>query len=121
MRRSSEKVYLAFGLNERNITQGHAFLGGDLPLLLQVNFVAYDKLLGLFPHVLFDLLKPDLDVIERTPICDVVGDDDAVCSSIITAGDGFEPILSSGVPLLRTQFTTCSLTVRPLKLRNLIF
>lgn len=36
-------------------------------------------------------------------LCNIVDNDDAVCSSVVAGGDGSEPLLTSRVPLYWTE------------------
>jgi hypothetical protein len=44
-------------------------------------------------------VKPLLHVVERFSVSDVVDYNDAVCASVVTAGDGAEALLAGSVPL----------------------
>ena len=48
--------------------------------------------------VLIDLVQPSLYVGEAPPTGDVVDHDDPVCSPVVGAGDGPEPLLAGSVP-----------------------
>jgi len=51
--------------------------------------------------MLIDFAHPLRDLRERFSVSDIVGDNNSVGALIITAGDGLESLLSSGIPDLQ--------------------
>lgn len=71
-------------------------------------------------NVFLNFLEPRADVIEGAAVCDIIDDDDGMRASVITAGDGFESILPSRIPLDTIGFTICNLMRLLLMFMNLI-
>lgn len=71
----------------------------DLSSFLEVVFVAYNVLFSFFVNEPLNFFQPSFDMVKARPICNIIDDYNAVGSSIIAAGDGFESILSCSVPL----------------------
>ena len=80
-------------------TQSNALLGCYLPALFQVGLVADNVLLGLFADEFFDFLEPGPHIFERTPVGDIIGDDNAISSSVVATCNSLEAVLASRIPL----------------------
>ena len=91
-----------------------------MAFFLQIILIADDELDSLLVHILLNFSEPSPHVIERCFVSDVVHDDDAVCSPVVAACDGFKPILACSIPLSYTIFTICSFMFFPLTFRYFI-
>eukprot|EP00658_Telonema_sp_P-2_P007114 TRINITY_DN12651_c0_g1_i2.p1 TRINITY_DN12651_c0_g1~~TRINITY_DN12651_c0_g1_i2.p1 ORF type:complete len:125 (-),score=8.68 TRINITY_DN12651_c0_g1_i2:128-502(-) len=70
-------------------------------LVCQIALVANKQLVDPLASITLDLLEPLLDIGVRVTIGHIVHDDDTVRATVITTGDGPEPLLSRGVPNLK--------------------
>ena len=86
-----------------------ALLVWNLSLVLQVLLVTDENSRDIFLSMLIDFAHPLGDLGERFSISDIVGDNNTVGTLIITAGDGLESLLTSGIPNL--QFDLLSVHV----------
>jgi len=73
----------------------------NLSLVLQILFVSNENSWNVFLGMLIDFAHPLRDLRERFSVSDIVGDNNSVGALIITAGDGLESLLSSGIPDLQ--------------------
>lgn len=71
----------------------HCSLGGE------VGLVSHEELVDIFTRIAIDFVEPLLHVVERFSVSDVVDYNDAVCASVVAAGDGAEALLAGSVPL----------------------
>ena len=58
----------------------------------------YEQLCYVTSRISLDIFQPSSDVVERVFLCDVIRDNDAIGTSIVTLGDCTEPLLSCCVP-----------------------
>ena len=75
-----------------------ALVGGDLASVGHIALVANEYARDVVRGVLLDFTHPVLDSAEALSVCDVVGNDDAVCALVVAAGDCLEALLAGGVP-----------------------
>ena len=68
---------------------------------LKIRLVADKELDDVFVAVLIDFGKPVFDILERLSVSDVINEDDSVGALVVGSGDGFESLLSGGVPDLK--------------------
>lgn len=114
-------MFLFCYLHNLLTTEKLSLLSGYLSPFFKIRLVPHNALNGLLLHEFIDFFQPISDVVKGRAICDVVDDDDAVCSPIVATGDGLEPILSSGVPLSESMYTIWSFILSPRMFMNLIF
>jgi hypothetical protein len=112
---------LGRGLEEGDAEAVSKVLGGvvvDDLLGGQVALVSDEELVDVFAGVAVDLLEPLLDVGEGGLVGDVVDDDDAVRSTVVTGRDGTEALLSGGIPNLQLDGLAVELNGADLKVHS---
>jgi hypothetical protein len=92
-----------------------------LPSFFQIILIANYKFFSLLPYKFINLFQPSLNIVKGNSICNIINDNYSIRASIVTTCNSLEPILTCCVPLCNLKFTTCSLTLSPLKFKNLIF
>ena len=99
-------------LNHSHHTQSLALTGGDGPARVHIQFVTYQHAYHFLVDVLAHLLVPHVDIVEGLPVGEVIDNEDAISSAVVTVGDGAETFLPSGVPLHNlTTSTSTTLTL----------
>ena len=83
------------------ISQLFGLLVRDLSLILQILLVANQNPRNVFLRMLIYLAHPLWHLGERLSVGDIVSNNNAVGALVITAGDGLESLLSSGIPDLQ--------------------
>ena len=74
---------------------------GDLAFLFQLSFISDQVNEGVRGGVLLDFLEPVDSVDEGLVSGDIVGEEDAVSTSVEDPGDTLEGLLTGGVPYLK--------------------
>lgn len=80
------------------LVRRNTFFSLDLTVVLQVALVADEELDDVLVTELVDFSQPVFNVLEGLAVGDVVNQDDSVGTLVVGGGNGFESLLSSGVP-----------------------
>mmetsp|Transcript_110059 Transcript_110059/g.218627 ORF Transcript_110059/g.218627 Transcript_110059/m.218627 type:complete len:244 (-) Transcript_110059:59-790(-) len=94
-------VILSTGFQELHtelIRQALALIVSDAAFGGKVRLVANKQSANIAPDIFFNLLHPHAHVLKRCTVGDIVGDDDAMCTSVIAGRNGAEAFLSCSVP-----------------------
>ncbi len=62
--------------------------------------------------------QPVIDIVETLSVRDVVGEDDSVRPFIVSGSDGFEPLLSGGVPNVQFNWLVIDVQVFDLEIHS---
>ena len=73
----------------------------NLSLILQILFVSNENSRNVFLSMLINFAHPLWNFRERLSVRDIIGDNNAVSTFVITTGDGLESLLTSGIPDLQ--------------------
>lgn len=85
-------------LDAQRLGKGFSFFGFDLSVGLKIGFVSDEEFDNILIAIFINFGKPVFDVLERLSVGDVIDEDDSVGSFVVWGGDGFESLLSGGVP-----------------------